>query len=199
MLGVAAAALAMALAVSPAEAVSYAKDVILTASAPTYNGVEDGTPPTSLSSMNALPYQTLAFTVSATGSYTLTLSTSGGFKPYLTLYSPNFLAASPLTNALAAKHYSAINNFTTNFGYTLASGTSYVAVLAGEPFAAAGVGPYKGAYVGRFGIDGPGIVTEGVAAASPAPEPATWALFVAGFGLIGTTLRARRRAGFRFA
>jgi len=34
---------------------------------------------------------------------------------------------------------------------------------------------------------------------APAPEPASWAMMLAGFGLIGGAMRARRRTQVRFA
>lgn len=36
-------------------------------------------------------------------------------------------------------------------------------------------------------------------AGAPVPEPATWALFIGGFGMIGVTMRRQRRMGFRRA
>lgn len=42
-------------------------------------------------------------------------------------------------------------------------------------------------------------LTVGTSVVSSAPEPATWAMLLLGFGLIGATLRARPKASARFA
>jgi hypothetical protein len=44
-----------------------------------------------------------------------------------------------------------------------------------------------------------GSVTYVIADASDAPEPATWAMFIGGFGLIGAAMRRRQRTIVRFA
>lgn len=41
--------------------------------------------------------------------------------------------------------------------------------------------------------DGPGTITANVSQVSAAPEPGTWALTIVGLGLVGITLRYRRR------
>jgi hypothetical protein len=43
------------------------------------------------------------------------------------------------------------------------------------------------------------IVNSEVAASSPTPEPASWAMMVGGFGLIGGAMRSRRRTAITFA
>jgi hypothetical protein len=45
------------------------------------------------------------------------------------------------------------------------------------------------------GCCGPGFLLFG---AAPAPEPASWAMMVGGFGLIGGAMRSRRRTAIRF-
>ena len=44
-----------------------------------------------------------------------------------------------------------------------------------------------------------GPVTSGGGSGSAAPEPASWAMMVGGFGLIGSAMRSRRRSAVRFA
>lgn len=51
---------------------------------------------------------------------------------------------------------------------------------------------------GGFAIDTATITISPVGGMSAAPEPASWGLMIAGFGMIGATLRARRRT-VRFA
>lgn len=60
-------------------------------------------------------------------------------------------------------------------------------------------------------IDGPGVtsddglaidkfqLTATTAQAAAVPEPATWAMMIAGFGLVGSSMRRRRRTTLRFA
>nr|WP_315383461.1 PEPxxWA-CTERM sorting domain-containing protein [uncultured Sphingomonas sp.] len=50
-------------------------------------------------------------------------------------------------------------------------------------------------------INGPGRYSLTIAptAAGAVPEPATWAMFIGGFGLIGGSMRRRQRANVRFA
>jgi len=189
---------ALAVSSAPVQAAGLNYTVFLsTSTSPTFSPPVDGAPPSSLAAVT-IPYETYAFTVDTTGSYNLQLTTSGGFKPYLGLYSPTFVPGSPLTNVLKQSHWGA-SWFATGFTYSLTAGSYYVATLAGEPFAAAGSGDHKGDYVGLFLIDGPGTVTRGAAPASTAPEPATWALMLGGFGVIGAAMRRRHRTAVRFA
>jgi hypothetical protein len=62
------------------------------------------------------------------------------------------------------------------------------------------------AYVGFTGSSGAGWENEDIvnwlftnrSQLPPVPEPATWAMMLGGFGLVGGTMRARRKAGVRF-
>lgn len=49
------------------------------------------------------------------------------------------------------------------------------------------------------GYNGAGAYTLTISGASDAPEPATWAMAILGFGAVGTSLRSRQRASVRFA
>ena len=181
------AAIAIVSVASGAEAatvLNFSHGVTLRASSPTYTAVSDGAPPASLTG-TVVRYDTFAFTVDTTGTYTLNLGTSGGFHPYLTLYNSAFDAASPLTNAIAAK--SSPSGFGAAFTTTLTAGTSYVTALAGTIYAPS---PDGGAF-GVLAVSGPGTVTAGAGAAATVPEPATWAMMVGGFGLVGSAMRRR--------
>lgn len=59
-----------------------------------------------------------------------------------------------------------------------------------------------GSFLNQLAINttpGASIRTGEPAAAAPVPEPATWAMMVAGFGLIGGALRSRRKQAITFA
>lgn len=61
-------------------------------------------------------------------------------------------------------------------------------------FSLAGIGPGSPQLLPKM----PMVTTSGVATFS-VPEPSTWGLFIAGFGLIGGAMRRRRRVGVTFA
>lgn len=140
-------------------------------------------PPTNLSGVGtAVHFDVLPFMVSANGSYSFSME---GLNPvnwdtYLGLYSGSFNPASPLTNALIYNDDNPTIGLS-GFSANLTTGTSYIAVLTG--FANTDVGDW------RLTIRGPGQATTGGAV----PEPATWAMLIAGFGVIGAATRVRRR------
>lgn len=174
-----AAAVSAAIAVSaPAAAVVIVGD---TTGGATYNRPTSGAPPTALSGVGtAVRFQVTPFTVTANGSYSFNNSSS--YDNYLGLYSGSFNPAAPLANALAYDDDAGpgSNAF---FSFGLTTGTSYFAVAAG--FANTDFGAFS------LDISGPGAVLVGGAGV---PEPASWAMLIAGFGLIGATLRRRRLA-----
>ena len=180
-----AAALSIGVMATPVAAQTFSGATTLTS--PTYNRVLSGVPPTSLSGVGtAVHYQTVGFTVGATGSYVFQMSAIApvNWDTFLTLYTGSFNPASPLTNAVAANDDNptiGLSGFTTN----LSTGTSYFAVATG--FSNTDVGTYS------LAITGPGVVT--FAGAPAVPEPATWAMLLVGFGAIGGTMR--RRAAVR--
>jgi hypothetical protein len=48
----------------------------------------------------------------------------------------------------------------------------------------------NGGYISDEGFDN--VTTNGVGSSNPVPEPATWALMLAGFGLVGAAMRTRK-------
>jgi hypothetical protein len=159
---------------------------------PTYNRPLSGAPPVALSAVGtAVAYQVTAFTVSASGSYTfLMTSLSTNLDSFLGLHANAFNPLSALTNAIVYDDDSgpgSDSTFTTN----LLAGTSYFAIATG--FANTDAGEYK------LDINGPGSVTVGGGGQGAVPEPSTWAMIIAGFGIVGGALRRRRRAGAVFA
>lgn len=63
-----------------------------------------------------------------------------------------------------------------------------------------GIGSYTIAYSGMVSGSPAGVGSNiTFAAGNAVPEPASWAMFVGGFGLLGTALRRRQRTSVRFA
>jgi PEP-CTERM motif len=178
------AALALSAAIAtPASAVTV---VGTTTGGPTWNR------PLTLSSLSgvgtAVPYKATPFTVSASGSYTFLLTTVGTYDPFLLLYGTAFNAATPLTNLLALNDDFSSGNFNqSGFTFALLAGTSYFAIATG--FDNTDFGDYT------LAINGPGTVNVGGAV----PEPTTWAMLLAGFGIVGGALRRRRRQALAIA
>jgi PEP-CTERM motif len=185
----AALALGAALA-TPAAAVTV---VGTTSGGPTFNRPVAGTPPTGLSGVGtAVSYQVTPFTVATSGSYTFLMTALTPFDTYLGLYSTAFNPASPLTNAITYNDDLVAGNFTTSgFTTSLTAGVSYFALATG----------FGNADAGRYSLDinGPGAVTVGGGGQGAVPEPTTWAMIIAGFGIVGGALRRRRRADVAFA
>ena len=151
---------------------------------PVANGALPPVPPPS-GVGTAVRYQTTAFTVGTSGSYVFQMSAVSpvNWDTYLGLYSGSFNPALPFANALI---YNDDNPTIGLSGFTIAltAGTSYFAVATG--FANTDFGTYN------LSITGPGTITIGGGGAG-VPEPATWALLVGGFGLVGGAMRVRRR------
>jgi hypothetical protein len=176
------ATVALAVVVStPASAANFIGATTL--ASPTYNRPLAGTPPVSLSAVGtAVHYQTVAFTVGTTGSYTFLMSAlvPAGWDTFLSLYSNSFNPALSLTNILVSNDDNptiGLSGFTIN----LTAGTSYFAVATG--FGNNDVGTYN------LAITGPGTVN--FPAAAGVPEPATWAMMLLGFGGVGFAMRRR--------
>lgn len=123
-------------------------------------------------------YQVTAFTVSTAGAYSL--RSDAGYDNFLGLYAGTFDPTLPLLNALA--YNDDLNNSLRASGFTtnLLAGVSYFAV------ASAFENKDFGAY--NLTISGPGDIS----LSSAVPEPATWAMMIAGFGLAGAALRRRK-------
>jgi hypothetical protein len=179
---------ALALSATLAAPASAATIFGSTIGGPTFNRPLAGTPPTGLSAVGtAVAYQVTAFTVSATGSYTfLMTSFSTNLDSFLGLHANAFNPLSSLTNAIVYDDDSgpgSDSTFTTN----LLAGTSYFAIATG--FNNTDSGEYK------LDIDGPGTVTVG-GVPGAVPEPGTWAMIIAGFGIVGCALRRRKVLAF---
>jgi len=171
-------------AAAPAMAATFVGATTL--ASPTFNRpLENGTSaPTSLSGVGtAVHYQAVNFTVATSGTYTFLMSAlnPAGWDTYLGLYANSFSPTAPLTNV---RIYN--DDFPTiglsGFSFALTAGTSYIALATG--FDNTDVGSYS------LAINGPGAVTF----ANAVPEPATWAMMLVGFGMIGTAMRYRRRS-----
>lgn len=145
----------------------------------------------------ALPAKavTLAWTLSgvtfddggtAIGTFT-TNSTNG----HLMTYSIDTTAGS----TLGAFHYDPTTSFiyysvSTSFLVVNTATTRYINFGFVNPLTSGGVDPF----VGRYECDNCGLirtVTGGVASTATVPEPASWTLLVAGFGLVGVIARRR--------
>ena len=73
-------------------------------------------------------------------------------------------------------------------GYTWTGSREGVEIGFAEPKGAEGVG------VGGYGDQGIALVNFSFSQISAVPEPATWAMMLLGFGVVGTSLRRRRKA-----
>ena len=139
---------------------------------------------TSLSSVGTnVHYQVTTFTVSTAGAYSLL--SEAGYDNFLGLYASAFDPTQPLHNAIA---YNDDLGSLLRSGFTtdLLAGVSYFAVASA--FENKDFGAYK------LTISGPGDIS----LSSAVPEPATWAMMIAGFGLAGAALR-RRKGGLALA
>lgn len=158
---------------TPAAAVTFVGATTLTD--PTFNRPLAGL--TGLSGVGtAVHYKATAFTVATSGSYSFLMTGAGAWDTFLILYSPSFIPATGLVNAQIANDdfpSIGVSGFTTS----LLAGTSYIAVTTG--FGNDDVGEY------RLEINQVG--------AGAVPEPSTWAMIIAGFGIVGGALRRRRR------
>jgi hypothetical protein len=120
----------------------------------------------------AVPYRHFMFTVSLAGEYTF-VTTTASYDPFVFLYSPSFVPASPLTNTIIA-NVDLLGFTTSGFSVPLQAGTSYTFVNTG--FANVDFGAFSTT------IGGPGNV---IPAAMPEPGPYTLlALGLAAIGLV---------------
>ncbi len=171
--------LAMAFAVPAAAEITIVNGTL--APGATFNRPVGGTPPTVLSGVGtAVFFDTYSFQVSAAGSYSINLD-SLAFDTFLVLYQGAFDPSLPLLNAISADDDGGpgLNSLIIA---SLMTGVDYIAVATS--FSNGATGAYT------FTFDGPGSVFvpggNGVI-----PEPATWAMLIVGFGLVGGALRRR--------
>ncbi|UAK25759.1 PEPxxWA-CTERM sorting domain-containing protein [Sphingomonas nostoxanthinifaciens] len=162
--------------------VSFTTDAIITA------------PPAPAENISSSPYVPVAYTSVLAGSFTGISISTGRYDPSIGAYF-NFSGFVP---ANGATNYT-VNGFDAQFGGAV-QGTDLPLVL--------GAGIYNG--IGVFACrDAPCDTTSGYRSqvlltvtgspSSPAPEPATWAMFLGGFGLLGAATRRRQRVNVRFA
>jgi hypothetical protein len=111
--------------------VVYSCPGTLTASSPKFNRPEEGNPPTTLNSGGVnFYYNAMPFTVSATGTYTMTPSTmtiGSGEDGFYVLYSPTFNPATPLASALVSNDDGGAG-LTPSITRSLTAGTDYILV-----------------------------------------------------------------------
>jgi hypothetical protein len=152
-----------------------------TAGGPTFTRPLEGLPPTALSGIGAgVAYDVTGFTVSQSGGYDFLMTglDPDGWDTFLFVYADGFDPADPLANVLAGNDDLGGIGLSGFDDLGLDAGTLYFAVATG--FASDAEGRYA------LRIDGPGTV------AAPIPEPAAWAMMLAGFVLAGVALRVRR-------
>jgi hypothetical protein len=151
----------------------------LAATDPVFNRTLAGNPPSNLSGVGtSVFFDSYTFTVSVTGLYTIALTST--FDNFLSLYSPSFNSAAPLTNVVESSDD--VNGTNAQIVRNLTGGTTFIAVATSFSNGA------TGAYTLTF--TGPSAVTIGGAAAA-APEPGTLAFMGFAF-LSAAAVRARR-------
>lgn len=149
----------------------------------TYNRPLSGRPPSSLSAVGtAVRFVVTPFNVTVSGNYNF--NNTSTYDNFLGVYVGSFNPATPLINALAYDDDAGpgSNAFISALGLT--SGLNYFGVSSG--FANTDFGAFT------LTVDGPGNIIGGTAGG--VPEPASWAMLIAGFGLVGATMRRRRMA-----
>ncbi len=155
-----------------------------TTGGPTWNRPVAGNPPTPpLSGVGtATSYEVFEFSVTAVGSYDFLNSAAGGWDNYMFLYTGGFDPADPFGGVLIGND-DFPNIGLSGFSYGLMTGTQYFAVTTG--FANGDFGAYT------LRISGPGDILPG-GGGGVVPEPATWAMLIAGFGMVGFAARRRQ-------
>ena len=145
-----------------------------TTDAPTFNrAVEDFSVLSGVGT--AVHYNQDSFTVDVGGAFTFL--TTGDFDTFTFLYQGNFNPTNATVNGIAAND-DLLPGFTTSgFAANLTSGIKYTLVTTG--FGNSDFGDYSTT------IGGPGVITV-------VPEPANYALFAAGLGLIALRFRQRQ-------
>jgi hypothetical protein len=154
-----------------------------TTGGPTFN--RPVTPTIKSSVGTAVAYQITEFVVDVSGTYTLTLvSQTPAYDPFLLLYNGAFDPDAPLADLIALDDDIVPGNLTTSrIVVDLELARGYQAIVTG--FNNIDFGAYT------LTFDGPGttFADNGTAV----PEPATWGLMLVGFGMLGASMRYRRR------
>ncbi|QQV78393.1 PEP-CTERM sorting domain-containing protein [Sphingomonas aliaeris] len=152
-----------------------------TSGGPVYNRPIADTPPTQISGTGtSVAYNTFLFSPIATGSYTFLLtSTNTAYDPFLVLYASPFNPALPLTNVIAANDDLQGSLALSGFTQTLLAGTVYTAVITG----------FNNFDFGTYQLT--------ISNAAAVPEPATWGMMLAGFGMVGFGMRRRAKPSVR--
>lgn len=140
--------------------------------------------PLSFSSLSAVgtnvAYHEFDFSVATSGVYTFSSATAS-YDGYSFLYS-TFNPASPLSNLLALNDDAGTGDYRhSRFAVSLTAGTKYEFINAS----------FENGTFGAFNaeISGPGaVITAAV------PEPETYAMLLAGLGLMGVVARRRKQA-----
>jgi hypothetical protein len=129
-------------------------------------------------------FQSEAVSVSLTGNYTFQTVSSNFDDLVSVLYSTSFDPATPMTNFVGPLAYATyLSGGATTVA--LASGVQYQWVTStdfGYQANNCGAG-----CTFTTSITGPGTITSAV------PEPATWAMMIGGFGMVGGAMRSARR------
>lgn len=123
-------------------------------------------------------YQTLAFSVSTSGSYDFVSTATGAWDNFLFLYGPSFNPAAPLSNGLIGNDDFGGVIGSSGFTFALTAGANYVVVTTGFEG-----GVDFGAYANS--ITGPGIV-------NVVPEPGSYGLMALGLAIVGFAARRAR-------
>jgi len=95
------------------------------------------------------------------------------------------------TPSFANNSFTLVNGVVTNSNFVAVAGNAQL-WLNGSSFNYLSLDDDANSFIGN--TDGPAGVTYTVSQVSAAPEPATWAMLILGFGLAGATLRRRRTA-----
>jgi hypothetical protein len=178
---IAACALAFTAGISSAAVTLFSGD---TTGDPTWNRPLSGFPPTNLSGVGtAVRYEVIEFQVNNSATYDFRLTST--FDNYLFLYQSSFNPTSQLTNVIVGN-----DDFsgTLNAGFNsiaLTAGAQYYLVATG--FANTDFGSFNGSITGAGGDD---IATIG--SVSPIPEPAEWAMMLAGLGAVSWAAKRRK-------
>ncbi len=128
---------------------------------------------------SAAAYDVRSFTVDTSGRYSFT--SASPFDGVLGLYGSEFDPDNPLANALDYNDDLATVRLGSALARDLVAGETYSLVVTG--FANDSYGQYA------VNAVGPGRIQP---VAASVPEPASWALMIAGFGLVGASLRRRK-------